>query len=549
VFVEQNAGRLPSQDSNKDAPERFVKNPTAPVPPGPPQTGTPLAGNAQAPLNPARGLPGPPSVPNPYPGAQGLAPPRGGDFPRMDPRQAARQIAAPSGGQPDFSERIDSLLASALQEQSREKRFLIETVYGAKSALVKAQEELKGIRDLVAARDREVMGLLESRLPGIQTQHLAARVEAIERSVGEPEPTVLQMLESRLEKRIDVVNERIDAIEEALIQLADRVAQLPRTFRDDLEVSAVALGDRMGEEAMEVIRSVRSISDAVLADLREDAVDMVQTLRLLSETVADDFRSVVETSRKQTARALDQTRKQSLDLMKSVAGGINETTKITAEALAEHLTSYLSQRDERIGNERDQVLINLFKELGESLTRRDRKKVSQALSESYGTQAGGNPGMRAPSPPPSWPPFRSPQSISMVEPKSRIAPGDPRTGLSQSPPGSAARIIAEALEDSGEDLNEYLRVPPPGVPSGSRSGSSPPAEPLGGRGGRRAAATGGEPKDVPAKGRVSRRTAKKGASEEDGDRARKTPSPRNVSATSRAAKPATLRGRSRDPAE
>jgi hypothetical protein len=442
----------------------------------------------------------------------------------------------------------------------------METVYGAKSALVKAQEELKAIRELVVARDREVIGLLESRLPSVETQHLTTRVEAIERLVGETDQSLVHTLESRLEeiesqdvnKRIDAVNERIDAVEEAIIQLADRVGELPQTFRRDLEVSAIALGDRIGEEAVEVIRSVRSVSDALMADLREDAVEMVRTLRLLSETVVDDFKgaldgmsetvmddvkSVLEGSRRQTLNALQLSRKQSMDLMKSVAGNVNETTKITAEALAEHLTSYLSQRDERLGKARDQLLMDLFRELGESLKRRDRRKLSQSLSDSQGSLVRDSALSAAPSSPPGWQPFRSPPSESLNEPRSILAAGDPRTGLSQAEPISAAKFIAEPLEDSEEDVSEYLRVPPSRLPAGSEPENSPMSEAVPGRRRKRRANAAAEASPA-GRGSATRRTERVAVDEEQRS-PRRAATTKKVSPAEKSGKSVTYRGKRR----
>jgi macrodomain Ter protein organizer (MatP/YcbG family) len=546
--VEQDAGGLPSDASSEPDPlGDDVKDQV-------PASGQGLSDSSPRPVEPPPAPPRPADstpeqsqVTNLRPIGPDPAPSRTGDLSRvLDPRQGFRQRPAP-GGRPDYTDRIDSLLASALQEQSREKRFLMETVYGAKSALVKAQEELTAIRELVAARDKELIGLLESRLPGVETDHLTGRVEAIERLVGQTDQSLVHTLESRLEevdsqdvnKRIDAVNGRIDAIEEAIIELADRVSQVPQTFRNDLEASSVALSDRMSEEAAEVINNVRSISDAFMADLREDAVEMVRTLRLLSETVVEDVKRALEASRKQTLNALQLSRKQSVDLMKSVAGNVNETTKITAEALAEHLTSYLSQREERIARARDQVLVDLVRELGENLKRRDRRKLGQAVSESQDNPGGGSQLASSTTPAPSWQPFPSPPPMSMADPNSVLAASDPRTGLSQSGPVSAARMIAEPLDDFEEDMNEYFRVPPPGVPSDSepgkpkrdrapesrkRSGDNPPAG------------------STPARGRASTKTKKAAPDEEQGS-SRRAANPRGGS-TGTSGKSMRYRGRS-----
>ena len=552
VVVEQDAGRLPSDASSEPDPlDNDVKGQVSASGPG-------LSDSAPSPVEQSPVLSRPAEITQDQSHGTNLrpidpdpAPPRASDLSRvLDPRQGFGQRSPTPAGRPDYTDRIDSLLASALQEQSREKRFLMETVYGAKSALVKAQEELTAIRELVAARDREVIGLLESRLPGVETDHLTGRVEAIERLVGQSDQSLVHTLESRLEeidsqdvnKRIDAVNGRIDAIEEAIIELADRVSQLPQTFRNDLEASSVALSDHMSEEAVEVIRNLRTVSDAVMADLREDAVEMVRTLRLLSETVVEDVKRALEASRKQTLNALQLSRKQSVDLMKSVAGNVNETTKITAEALAEHLTSYLSQREERIGRARDQVLVDLVRELGENLKRRDRRKLGQALSEFQDNPGGGSKLASSTSPSPGWQPFPSPPPMPMAEPNSVLAPSDPRTELSQSGPISAARMIGEPLEEFEEDMNEYLRVPPPGVPVDSKSGRSLSKRDRAPESRKR---SGGNSSagSTSTRGRASSKT-KKAASDEGEGSSKRAANPRGGSTTGTSSKSMRYRGRS-----
>jgi hypothetical protein len=300
---------------------------------------------------------------------------------------------------PDFSDRVDALLSSALADQAREKRQLVDTLYGAKAALVKAEEEIAGLREQIGKRDEEL----------------------------------LQAIDKRFEARIE-------AVEEALIKLAKSIAQVPAKVRMDIETAAVAMGDRMGEE-----------SDSLLRNTREDAVEVVGTIGKLSDRTLTQTREAIEAAREEYRTTTEQ------------------------------MVRYLGERDDALQRQRDQVLVDLFRQLGESLGRRNSKKVAKAIAEdrSIGRRPQAPPGQQPPAPPPyrQAPIYRPPApgqlapGTSIVSPSEPIEPPrfGPQPGVPElevpeetetiDRPRAAAQPIANPLTKTEPPRDYLVRVP------------------------------------------------------------------------------------------
>ncbi|HEX2150272.1 MAG TPA: hypothetical protein VHI31_08900, partial [Actinomycetota bacterium] len=242
------------------------------------------------------------------------------------------------------SDRIDALLSTALADQARERRTLVETVFGAKSALVKAEEELAGIRELIDKRDE---ALLEAISKNNQTiveaissnllEAVGAIAQNVEKSVKAAQPKIQPARDAGLTLRIE-------AIEEAILQLAQRIAdlgELPGQLRRDLEVSAVAIGERVGEE-----------SASLLADLREDQVEVVQTLVSMSEAELKELKQAINSARQEITERTTSTARDTI-----------EESRTTVEQMVEYLTGYLQERDEQLYRARDKRLVELFQQL------------------------------------------------------------------------------------------------------------------------------------------------------------------------------------------
>ncbi|CAN5863020.1 hypothetical protein BH23ACT12_BH23ACT12_13120 [soil metagenome] len=307
-------------------------------------------------------------------------------------------------GKGEESDRIDALLSSALADQARERRTLVETVFGAKSALVKAEEELAGIRELINQRDNELL-------------------EAIARN----NQTIVESISTNL---LDaVLTQRIEAIEEAILQLAQRIAglgELPVQLRRDLEVSAVAIGERIGEE-----------SASLLADIREDQVEVVQTLVSMSEAELKELKQAINSAKQEVTERTASTGRDTV-----------EAGRTTVEQMVEYLTGYLQERDEQLYRARDKRLIELFQQLSDTIGRSTKRKLTKALGDDYSTPQ--------PLSPPE-PPANKPPSLSIPRTFRSPAPGE-----------------APPPDRPGQSFQDLQPVRPPDRPDPAFASGEPP---------------------------------------------------------------------------
>jgi hypothetical protein len=322
--------------------------------------------------------------------------------------------APEESGEPEESDRIDALLSTALADQARERRMLVETVFGAKTALVKAEEELAGIRELIDKRDEALLEAITKNNQQIVeslSANLLEAVGAISEKVDKSQPKIQPPRDAGL-------TVRIEAIEEAIIQLAQRIADmgdLPAQLRRDLEVSAVAIGDRIGEE-----------SASLLADMREDQVEVVQTLVSMSEAELKELKQAVNSAKQEVTERTTSTGRDTI-----------EAGRTTVEQMVEYLTGYLQERDEQLYRARDKRLVELFQQLSDTIGRTTKRKLSKSIGDDYSTP-------QALSPP--APPAKKPPPLSI--PRTFRQPPPP-----QQPPVPEAR-------DQGQSFQELQPVKP-----------------------------------------------------------------------------------------
>lgn len=330
--------------------------------------------------------------------------------------------APEESGKGEESDRIDALLSSALADQARERRTLVETVFGAKSALVKAEEELAGIRELINQRDNE---LLEAIARNNQTI-----VDSISSNLLDAVTAIAEKFDTSMRSRDDAgLTQRIEAIEEAILQLAQRIAglgELPGQLRRDLEVSAVAIGERIGEE-----------SASLLADIREDQVEVVQTLVSMSEAELKELKQAIDSAKQEANERTASTGRDTI-----------EAGRTTVEQMVEYLTGYLQERDEQLYRARDKRLVELFQQLSDTIGRSTKRKLTKALGDDYA----------APQPlSPPTPPAKKPPSLSI--PRTFRSPEPPAT----SPPASP-----------GQSFQDLKPVQPPERPDPAFAFGDPP---------------------------------------------------------------------------
>jgi len=311
--------------------------------------------------------------------------------------------AVPEGsGEPEESDRIDALLSTALADQARERRMLVETVFGAKTALVKAEEELAGIRELIDKRDEALLEAIAKNNQQIVESISSNLLEAVSATADKVDASIKS--QPKIQPPRDAgMTVRIEAIEEAIIQLAQRIADLgdlPGQLRRDLEVSAVAIGDRIGEE-----------SASLLTDMREDQVEVVQTLVAMSEAELKELKQAVNSARQEITERTASTGRDTI-----------EAGRTTVEQMVEYLTGYLQERDEQLYRARDKRLIELFQQLSDTIGRTTKRKLSKTIGDDYNT-----PQPLAPPTPPAKkpPPLSIPRTFRQPPPQQPPAP-EPR---------------------------------------------------------------------------------------------------------------------------
>ncbi len=415
--------------------------------------------------------------------------------------ESVNPVSDDPGGTED-SDRIDALLSTALADQARERRMLVETVFGAKSALVKAEEEISGLRDLINKRDDAILDAVAKNNEAL-LQSVSDRLEAVIKAQSRP----------RVQPARDAgLTLRIEAIEDAILQLAQRIAEVSRLpgqvrseldelgaqLRRDLEVSAVAIGDRIGEE-----------SASLLADLREDQVEVVQTLADMSQTTVRDLKEALSRSEQElmervsatgrdTIEQVSATGRDTIEQVSATGRATIEADRSTVEQMVEHLTGYLHERDEQLYRARDQRLIELFQQLSDTIGRTTKRKLGKMLAESEDTtppQPLAPPMPPAKAPPPLSVPrtFRQPAGEETEAVRSPFPPvpgfggpiraSEPPPPLKRPDPTFAfEQSVAQPFEDRPEPpfgrRDQPFREPEPPSGRAEESPNQPMANPL-----------------------------------------------------------------------
>ena len=195
----------------------------------------------------------------------------------------------------EFQARIDDLLSSALEDQAREQRFLLDMVQGARAALGKAEEQMTALRNLVEERDKGVVDILEARLSGVGSQEsidrLASEVSELAASTAR---NPIEHLVEPLDQRFAELATKVSAIEAALkpldpwkpaiemqknlsdrfqqrlepigdqLQLLGRlIEQIPVPLQRAIEDATRASGDLSTNHMLEIAKTIEGFSSAI----------------------------------------------------------------------------------------------------------------------------------------------------------------------------------------------------------------------------------------------------------------------------------------------
>lgn len=342
-----------------------------------------------------------------------------------------------------FTKRIDELLASAIEDQARDQRMLIET-------LEKAQDETRRLREVIEGREENVVDTLEARLSGIATDEGVEQIsEAVDARLAElrtllerldpwkPAMEVQRTLAQRLADAVSSLNEGLEAANtwiasaladsstdvkesvqaagarsfDRLVQvqgdmeaLASAIDGIPDAISARLDGIPDAVSDRLEEipqivsarldeiraeaqsSAAATSRQVEQIVDAVQDRLEDNLATEQEAMSAVSRQI-ERLREVIESQAPVLADEVGTAVEPFAEEMRNLAARVRRSnmnsTEVAArlEAMHQSLVAYLAQRDERLEQVRDNVLTQLVEGLGQQLRRKDRVRISEALKK------------------------------------------------------------------------------------------------------------------------------------------------------------------------
>ncbi len=254
----------------------------------------------------------------------------------------------------DFSTRIDDLVASALEDQAREKQLMTDAVTAATTALSSARKELQSIRELIDQRDRAVVDAIETRLSGVGTElTLNSLVERLdELSHRKPADEAVGDLLPQLES----LNQQVKDLETAFA-VAD-------PWKPAAEVQR-ALQERLGELSATFSQGLSGLSESIYGSgsaLQKE----------IKSEVVHRLDSLVETSSAQLALARDE-------VIQRVGDATTAQLESTRDAVIQRVLTAITAQLESTRDEVTQGLAATTAEQSSSLqaSRTDMKEVLQ----------------------------------------------------------------------------------------------------------------------------------------------------------------------------
>jgi len=282
---------------------------------------------------------------------------RGHAIATENPEQPAPVAAADGGGgaaeEVAFEARVDKLLASALEEQEREQQAFMRVLQSSRDALAAVRTELDLLRAVVEGREQAVVDLLDARLATAAGAEAVAslqqRIEALE---GEQ-----ASLKKALSVKLDAIARSVEAVEwrtqEGLSALANRVGELEGSFTEHAQavvehLDTVARRTQLAASSNEA--TLRSLGESLEARQQEVAESILKAL--------DPIGRIMQVVQSRLARAASEL---------AVAQG--------------SLFARLSEREERLERQRDQILSDLLHEFAGITKHRERGRIGAALVE------------------------------------------------------------------------------------------------------------------------------------------------------------------------
>ncbi|MEO7804922.1 MAG: hypothetical protein ABIS18_11645, partial [Actinomycetota bacterium] len=253
-----------------------------------------------------------------------------------------------------FEAKIDQLLSSALSDQAREQRVLLDTVNGAREALDKAEEQLKALRQLIDNRDQAVVDLLEARLSGLSTEESLERVMSrVDDLAGRPtaEDSIRPLLEGldRLATRLSSIEElsnerssleaasivaRIDVIQ---AQIAQRFSMVEESVAGDVDTAQDAVTEHFSTELRNLDSRAVDRHSEITQEITQRGVETQEFMTVSITDIRAGVESVLAEILSQSERqagGLVEIREDLLDTRRDLATTSEGQLRATAEQVS-----------------------------------------------------------------------------------------------------------------------------------------------------------------------------------------------------------------------
>ncbi|MGI8426571.1 MAG: hypothetical protein ACR2FO_05300 [Actinomycetota bacterium] len=294
------------------------------------------------------------------------------------------------GAEPEFTERLNTLLSSAIREKARDERVLAETVSSVGESLDKFAEDLATVKKLVARPYQPLLTMLSSKLTeveGLVTQireeiadRQIASADALEGRLTEETGNLSKFIEDWgkfFDGRLAQESQRIRRLQE---RTTERTGQAMQTQADSVAVGLNSVKEEVHfhlTNAEEALRAdVEAAQEAIFDQINESAETTSEVLEQVTQVVHTQVGVGVAAAIAPLSEQLERVAQQV-----SEAGRRISEANGRLEALQGSLVAYLTERDERLESVRDQAMIDLVERMSENISGRSKAKVSGALQK------------------------------------------------------------------------------------------------------------------------------------------------------------------------
>ncbi|MFN2610476.1 MAG: hypothetical protein ABR507_06350 [Actinomycetota bacterium] len=233
----------------------------------------------------------------------------------------------------EFQARLDDLLSSALEDQAKEQRFLLDMVQGARSSLSKAEEQMTTLRKMVEARDLAVVDLLEAKLSGLGSQEsidaVSERIEQLAESPG------LADLIEPLGGRFEQIAAKVDAVVTALKPLDPwkPALEIQKNLSERLDSRLEPIDAALSELSQLIGAAQAPLIQAIEDSTRASGDLSISNMLEMSRTI-DGFTSAIKRTVEALSASVLDARQETASELATLSSKLNDRLTQTEEAVA-----------------------------------------------------------------------------------------------------------------------------------------------------------------------------------------------------------------------